>query len=389
MNHTVATIIKITIGLILVGAILFGVYYGVSYYSEANKMAEELQIGNKYMEQGDYVSAIASYDAALEYDPENQEIRDAISAAYVMLGSVYGASDEAIDAYQNALLYNVENKNAYWGVANIFDGRGDEDNVLSALNTGYENTGDENMKIKVDNILAERERIRAEEEARLAEEAEQAAIEAAKEEQLSKIYAVFETGNMDDVKELLRTDEIKEFSDEIVSENTSYYYGEKDADGKRQGKGLAMYLDGYFYYGNFEADQRSGEGIWMRAVYAESSAIGSFIYKGSFANDKPNGKGESTSNFYKDRISDTEMVKQVIVGNYTDGKEDGQMSLSGATKGGSAVQYTYTAKDGIAQQSSKDDSGIKGQYIIAKSSDGKSNLTSDGSLRGVEGFIDR
>ncbi|MBR6452912.1 MAG: hypothetical protein IKS87_09410 [Lachnospiraceae bacterium] len=46
MNHTVATIIKITIGLILVGAILFGVYYGVSYYSEANKMAEELQIGN-------------------------------------------------------------------------------------------------------------------------------------------------------------------------------------------------------------------------------------------------------------------------------------------------------------------------------------------------------
>jgi hypothetical protein len=127
----------------------------------------------------------------------------------------------------------------------------------------------------------------------------------------------------------------------------------------------------------------------MRAVYAESSAIGSYIFKGNWENDKPNGKGEATSNFYKDKISASEMVKQVITGEYTDGLENGSMSLSGATKGGAAVQYTYKAENGVAVKSSSDDSGIKGQYIIAKSSDGKSNLTSDGSVRGVEGFIDR
>lgn len=388
MNKNVATVLKIVISVVLVGAILFGVYYGVSYYSDANKMAEELNIANSYMDQGDYISAIASYDAALEYDPENQMIRDTIAHAYISLAEMYGASDEAIDAYQNALLYNIENKNAYWGVANIFEGRGEEENMISALTTGYENTGDENMKAKVDGIYAERERIKAEEEALRMEEEEKAAIEEARAEILSKVFTAFEAGDLDDVKELLRTEEIKSFTDEIVSEDVSYYYGSKDADGNRQGKGIAMYINGYFYYGDFENNVRSGEGTWMRAVYADSSAIGSFIFKGQWADDKPNGSGEATSNFYKDKISANEMVKQIIKGEYKDGLENGSMNLSGATKGGASVNYTYKSEDGVAVKSSKEDSGIKGQYIIAKSSDGKSNLTSDGSKRGVEGFVE-
>lgn len=388
MNKNVATVLKIVISVVLVGAILFGVYYGVSYYSDANKMAEELNIANSYMDQGDYISAIASYDAALEYDPENQMIRDTIAHAYISLAEMYGASDEAIDAYQNALLYNIENKNAYWGVANIFEGRGEEENMISALTTGYENTGDENMKAKVDGIYAERERIKAEEEALRMEEEEKAAIEEARAEVLSKVFTAFEAGDLDDVKELLRTEEIKSFTDEIVSEDVSYYYGSKDADGNRQGKGIAMYINGYFYYGDFENNVRSGEGTWMRAVYADSSAIGSFIFKGQWADDKPNGSGEATSNFYKDKISANEMVKQIIKGEYKDGLENGSMNLSGATKGGASVNYTYKSEAGVAVKSSKEDSGIKGQYIIAKSSDGKSNLTSDGSKRGVEGFVE-
>lgn len=388
MNKKVTTIIWTMIGLVLTVAIMFIVYYSVSYYSEANKMAEELNVANSYMDQEDYISAIAAYNAALEYDPENQAIRDTICQAYLSLGKLYGSSDEAIDAYQNALLYDIGNKTAYWEVANIFEERGEEVNMMSALTTGYENTGDESMKQKVDAINEEKARIQAEEEARQMEEEERAAIEEARAAILSKVFNAFEAGDIDDVKELLRTQDIKDFADEIVSEDISYYYGSKDADGKRSGKGIAMYINGYFYYGNFENDQRSGEGTWMRAVYSDSSAIGSFIFKGTWADDKPNGAGEATSNFYKDKISANEMVKQVIKGEYKDGLENGSMNLSGATKGGASVNYTYKSEDGVAVQSSKDDSGIKGQYIIAKSSDGKSNLTSDGSKRGVEGFVE-
>ncbi len=157
--------------------------------------------------------------------------------------------------------------------------------------------------------------------------------------------------------------------------------------GMRSGTGMAVYAAGYFYYGDFADAARSGNGIIIRAVYAESSAIGSFIFEGTFANDKPNGKGTATSNFYKDKISSAELVKQVITGEYVDGLENGSMTLNGLTKGGATVKYSYKAENGIAAKSSNDDSGIKGQYIIAKSSDGKSNLTSDGSKRGVEGFV--
>lgn len=388
MNKTAATLLKILIGTILVAAILFGVYYGVNYYSEANKMAEELQIGNDYMAKSDYLSAIGAYNEALAYDQDNTDVKNAIAHAYVLLGGQYGESDEAIDAYQNALLYQIENKNAYWGVANIFESRGDEENMMSALNTGYENTHDENMRIKVDNILMERERIRAEEEEKAREEAEIAAIEEAHNAILSKVKERFDAGNLDDVKEVLRMDEVKALADEIVSEETSYYYGDKDADGNRQGKGIALYRDGYYYYGEFDHNVRSGKGIWMRAVYSESSAIGSFIYDGEWQDDKPNGKGTSTSNYYKDKISAAGLVKQVITGEYVNGLENGDMEMTGLTKGGTNVKYNYKSENGIAAQSSKDDSGIKGQYIIAKSSDGKSNLTSDGSARGVEGFVE-
>ena len=125
----------------------------------------------------------------------------------------------------------------------------------------------------------------------------------------------------------------------------------------------------------------------MTAVYAESSAIGSFVYEGEWSDDKPNGEGTSTSNYYKDKIGPSGLSKQVIKGNYTDGLENGTMRLEGTPKSGGAVSYSYTSENGVAKKISDEDSGVKGQYIIAKSSDGKSNLTSDGSLRGVEGFI--
>ena len=388
MNQTAALVLKLITALVLVAAVMFGVYYGVSYFSDANKMAQELETGNQYMEEMNYQSAIDAYDRALEYEPENEAVKNAIAHAYVMLGGTFGDTDEAVAAYQKALLYNIQNRNAYWGVANIYEGRADEDNVLVALQTGYENTQDENMKIKIDNIEAERARIQAEEEAKAAEEAEQAAEEEAHNGLLSELLACFEAGNMDDVKELLRTEPYMDMADEIINEEDSFYYGDKNDAGEREGKGVAVYCNGYYYYGDYAGNVRSGNGIWIRAVYSESSSIGSFIFEGEWSADLPNGSGSATSNFYTDKISSSELAKQVITGDYTNGLENGKMSLAGTTKGGAGVKYSYTSENGVAKQSSNEDSGVKGQYIIAQSSDKKSNLTSDGSSRGVEGFLE-
>ena len=67
--------------------------------------------------------------------------------------------------------------NPKWQTAVRVEYYQDEDNVIVALQTGYDNTQDENMKIKIDNIQAERARIQAEEEAKAAEEAKKGEAE--------------------------------------------------------------------------------------------------------------------------------------------------------------------------------------------------------------------
>ena len=388
MDKNAALVMKITTAVVLVVAVLVGVYYGKSYFAEGNKVAEMLENGNMYMDASDYVKAITSFEEALSYEPESVEIRNAISYAYVMLAKTYGSSNEAIDAFQKSLMYNISNKAAYWGVANIYEELGDETNMMIALNTGYENTSDETMKAKIDAIEAEKARIQAEEEARAAEEAERAAMEAERAKTLEQLYALFEVDDMDAVKEMIRTEEFVDFADEVIGENNSFYYGTRTPDGLREGKGIAVYEHGYYYYGDFASDMRSGHGIYIRAVYSESSALGSFVYDGEWSNDKPNGNGTCTSNYYKDKIGASGLSQQIISGSYTDGLENGAMTLTGTAKTGTKVSYSYTAENGVAKKLSDEASGVQGQYIVAKSSDGKSNLTSDGSLRGVEGYIE-
>lgn len=385
------SVIRFLVAFILVAVaaiVIYWVYYYVSYTSDANVMAEYINEGNEFMDAGDYRSAIESYEQALNMDPEEKSISETISHAYILEGKAEGSSDEAVVAYENAILYDKTNKTAYWGISNIYEERQDEDMVLETLTRGYEATSDENMKIKVDNIQIERARI-AEEEAEAAREAaEKAAIEDAHNDLLQKLEPYFANNDVDGLKKILRTEEYKELADEAAGSGISFYYGNKDESGKKTGKGLGVYQDGYFYYGNYADDMRSGDGFWMRAVYPEGSAIGSFIYEGSWENDKPNGQGTCTASYYSERVGSGGMTKQIITGTYKDGLENGSMTLSGVLKAGGSVKYSYSSTDGVAKKVSDEDSGVKGQYIIAKSSDESSNLTSDGSKRGVEGFTD-
>ena len=387
MNKTVALVLKIAVAVILVAGILLGVYYWTSYKSEANEVADIVSKGNAYMKAECYHDAIISYEEALAYDPDNERLKEAIVKAYVMYAGTLGETDDAIYAYQSAINYEPSNRVPFWAVADIYEKRGDEDAMMEVLKTGYENTGDVDMQTKVANIETERERIRAEEEAAAEEEAKRAEIESQRESLLKPVYDLFAAKDYDGIKELIRTDEYVSFSDEVIGDN-SYYYGERDENGRRSGTGIAIYEYGYYYYGEFADDLRSGHGVWMRAVYADASAIGSFIFEGEWSNDAPNGAGSATSNYYKDKISSDAFIKQVVAGNYSNGLEEGTMNLSGTTKSGKGVTYNYKCTAGVAAKSSNDDSGVKGQYIIAKSSDGTTNLTSDGSIRGVEGFTE-
>ncbi|NLG05141.1 MAG: hypothetical protein GX567_15125, partial [Clostridia bacterium] len=144
---------------------------------------------------------------------------------------------------------------------------------------------------------------------------------------------------------------------------------------------------GYYYYGEYVNNMRSGQGIWMRAVYSDSSSIGSYLFKGEWSEDQPNGTGEATSNFYKDKIGATGLAKQVITGSYKNGLEEGKMNMVGTSKGGKTFKYKYETTAGVAKKINNESTGVKGQYYIADAGDDVPMLMSDGSPRGVEGFV--
>ncbi|MCR5687032.1 MAG: tetratricopeptide repeat protein [Lachnospiraceae bacterium] len=387
MSKKEALILRIFVGVVLVITLLFGAYYYESYKSEANEVADLINKGNAYMDNECYSEAIECYEKALEYEEGNERIKSAIVKAYMSMAEGYGDDDEALLCYQNAIALDPNNRTAYWSIANIYEGRGDEDTMLEVLHKGFDDTGDESMNAKVFVIEEERARIQAEEEARIAEEEAKRAEQEARAAMLDPLKELFDEGDYDALKEKMREEEYVAFAEEVIGDN-SYYSGDLDTDGNREGYGIALYENGYYYYGEFHDDARNGEGVMMRAVYSDSSSIGSFIYDGEWADDKPNGEGTAISNYYKDRISSTDFAMKEISGNYTDGLEDGEMTLVGTTRGGAKRTFKYSAKDGIAERSSKESSGAKGQYIIAQTQDGSENLTSDGSKRGVEGFVE-
>ena len=387
MTKKEALALKIFVGAVLIGALLFGTYYYASYKSMANEVADLINKGNNYMGADCFQEAIECYERALEHEEGNEKLQSAIVKAYMSLGEAAGETDEAILYYQNALAINPDNKTAYWSIANIYEDRGEEDTMLEVLHQGFDDTGDESMNAKVFAIEEERARIQAEEEARLAEEEAKRAEEEARAAKLEPLKELFENKDYDAIKDKLREDEYVAFSEEVIGDN-SYYVGDYDLDGNREGYGIALYENGYYYYGEFHDGARNGHGVLMRSSYPETSSIGSFIYDGEWADDKPNGNGTARSNYYKDRVSASDFVTKEISGNYTNGLEDGTMTLSGTKKNGEKRTFTYKAKDGVAEKSSSESSGVKGQYIIAQTDDKSESLTSDGSKRGVEGFFE-
>ncbi len=387
MTKKEALTLKIFVGVVLVATLLFGAYYYASYKSVANEVADQINKGNAYMQADCYQEAIECYEKALEYEQDNDRIRSAIVKAYMSMAETYGESDDALLCYQNALAVNPNNKTAYWSIANIYENRGDEDKMLEVLHQGFDDTGDETMNAKVFVVEEERARIQAEEEARIAEEEAKRAEEEARKEKLDPLKELFEAKDYDGLKDKLREEEYVAFADEVIGDN-SYYSGDLDADGNREGTGVAVYENGYFYYGEFHDGMREGHGVLFKAAYPEGSSIGSYMYDGQWDDDKPNGTGTSKSNYFKDKISASDFATKEISGNFTDGLEDGAMTLIGVKRSGEKVTFKYKAKSGVAEKSSNESSGVKGQYIIAQTDDKKENLTSDGSKRGVEGFVD-
>lgn len=124
-------IIKVTIAAV-VALVMVIAGYAVYKNSDAVRVREQLDLGEKYLAELDYDQAIVACEIVIEIEPMNV--------------------------------------GAYLGLADAYIGKGDYESAALALQKGYDLTKDEAIKNKLDEVNVEVEKIRLEEMARATKE---------------------------------------------------------------------------------------------------------------------------------------------------------------------------------------------------------------------------
>lgn len=101
-----------------IAVVLFALIVGIGLYNTpANRLTRQLDLGNRYLEEQNYEQAIVEFDKAIAIDPMSVD--------------------------------------AYLGKADAYIGMDDLQSALDTLQTGYDLTGDERLKMKLNEINAQ------------------------------------------------------------------------------------------------------------------------------------------------------------------------------------------------------------------------------------------
>ena len=113
------------------------IWFLVDRYRE-NAYQEQMDLGFRYLEQGNYEEARLAFEAALDIRPKRGEPHVGIGDTYTAMGSYV----DARDSYERALDLDDSLADAYLGLANACLELGDTDGAMAALENGFAATGD-------------------------------------------------------------------------------------------------------------------------------------------------------------------------------------------------------------------------------------------------------
>lgn len=129
--------------------------------------------------------------------------------------------------------------------------------------------------------------------------------------------------------------------------------GDVNANGRPEGKGLAIYEKNSYYYGGWSDGSRSGEGMWFKFYIGQrdkENAMGKYMahsYSGSWANDLPNGQGAEHYDVDISKLKVRERILQNVVGNFTDGLYDGELYANTVDYTGNVEEWSGVTTRGV------------------------------------------
>lgn len=420
------------IGLFGLAALVLGVSCFFIYNSNPTvQLRKQLDLGNKYLLEQDYESAVIAYENAITIDEMNLEAYAGGLEAYLNVREPQQVQEffECALKVIRGLDDNVYNENVVF-VINIFSKvkdvyAGDTYKVIEILKEGELITKDESIREAlleecyalgnyvlykddidwtidyVDSLITEQERVfdllndvneqtNDEKLKEIIDKIKNQLIDlknwiewftyiTQKGEILVDIASCCEKEDYDTVFELMQSDEYAnviesiDVTDEIRALETGYgkigiYEVNSDIFGR--------YM---LYYGDYTDNTRQGTGVWLG--YNEGS---NYMGKGAWKNDLPNGTfmvREWSSLLYET------VVYRVISGPVTDGLWNGDVIWSFEQNDGRKEQYPVTFKDGYWEVLYVD---IDGDYVVSdKNLEGEERklvIHNNDEVLGITGF---
>lgn len=362
---------------------------------ENRKKRKQLELAAEYLEELDYEQAVAAYINVLEIDPKNVDAIYGLCDAYIAWADTIENPGEQLRLMNKALmkvneLFRHAAEEYRWAVydlcykiSEIYEANGiqeasqkywdrcidiDEseagyaENVLKEVLAGLP---EEISRFENGELRSEQEEESNEEDA-VSEESKEAEIDETYKVLLEELANIAKEGDHEKILETISRDDYMAMANTLgkLSEN-GCYVGERNEQGKRDGKGVAVYglylKDPFgvdedystyhpaYYYGEWKDGKRNGKGYWF-FVRDDSLLDG----KGGQLDDTPEGffELEWVDDIPNGHMKYTDEHSCVTEGQVVDGLFDGEIRQTNRNpyvNGGGPTELIYRFDNGKAQ----------------------------------------
>lgn len=190
-----------------------------------------------------------------------------------------------------------------------------------------------------------------------------------RDEQLKEMMTYWADNNQKALDDLANLDRFKAMSWALKGTVDFYYYGDRNASGDPEGKGIAVYADNQYYYGEWKNGVRSGNGTWIHYhIHNTVNKNDIYLYHqytGSWADDLPDGEGSEHYDYEAALLKENKIYNTNLIGSYSKGLVHGEFYLTTFYAEDEYREWYAAAEHGswIYKSENKDKAGRRTVYV--------------------------
>lgn len=190
-----------------------------------------------------------------------------------------------------------------------------------------------------------------------------------KDVQLQEMMAYWEDNNQQALDDLAKLDHYIAMSWQLKGTTDFYYYGGVNGNGQPEGKGIAVYADNQYYYGDWKDGVRSGTGTWIHyhihSLENTKDVYTYHQYAGGWANDLPEGEGSEHYDYNLALLVERVGYDANLIGSYSQGLVHGDFYITNLYADESTKEWNASAEHGswIYLNENKDKKGNRTVHV--------------------------